>query len=274
MKQTLTLERWSAPDHFIFWKLRTVSDKSHRPWGIVTGNYSGQDARAAGDSNHRRPGDSLGAHEAPVPLSSASNIAIQRYTFSRVPVPSKNSRRRRRRRRPRARRPCRCPPPPFDPPRIATSRHRDIASWNKHPPATTSSHPACLSRHCLHQPVLLQASRSRRCPHDTWTISSSGLLELRRRLRHNRKRSLPRLPHPPPWLPSANMSESARWILLKQDGNKKYQAGDYEGAEALYTKAYVEPVPFVGSTNSLPPESLSTLTAPFSTQTAPWRASR
>lgn len=250
MKQTLTLERWSAPDHFIFWKLRTVSDKSHRPWGIVAGNYSGQDARAAGDSNHRRPGDSLGAHEAPVPLSSASNIVIQRYTFSRVSVPSKNSRRRRR--RPRTRRPCRCPPPPFDPPRIATSRHR-------HPPI---------------QPVLLQASRSRRCPHDTWTISSSGLLELRRRLRHNRKRSLPRLPHPPPWLPSANMSESARWILLKQDGNKKYQAGDYEGAEALYTKAYVEPVLFVGSTNSLPPESLSTLTAPFSTQIAPWRASR
>lgn len=70
------------------------------------------------------------------------------------------------------------------------------------------------------------------------------------------------------------MSESARWILLKQDGNKKYQAGDYEGAEALYTKAYVEPVLFVGSTNSLPPESLSTLTAPFSTQIAPWRASR
>lgn len=61
MKQTLTLARSRAPEHFIFWKLRTVSDKSHQPWGIATGNYSGQDARAAGDSNHRRPGDSLGA---------------------------------------------------------------------------------------------------------------------------------------------------------------------------------------------------------------------
>lgn len=151
MKQTLTLERWSAPDHFIFWKLRTVSDKSHRLWGIVTGNYSGQDARAAGDSNHhRRPGDSLGAHEAPVPLSSASNIVIQRYTFSRVSVPSKNSRRRRR--RPRARRPCRCPPPPFDPPRIATLRHRQLEQTpprNDILPSSLSiatlSPPACLA---------------------------------------------------------------------------------------------------------------------------------
>ncbi|KAK1832081.1 U-box domain-containing protein [Podospora conica] len=35
------------------------------------------------------------------------------------------------------------------------------------------------------------------------------------------------------------MSESAKWILLKQDGNKKFQAGDWEGAEALYTKALI-----------------------------------
>lgn len=231
----------SGPFHFLE-ASDTVSDKSHQPWGIVTGNNSGQDARAAGDSNHRRPGESLVAHEAPVPLSFAPNAwpsstVIQGYTFSRVSVPSKNSRRLRLRLRPRARRPCRCPPPPLTP---RASRHRDIAAGTNTPP---QPHPPIQP---VYRNTVPSLSSSRRCPHDTWTISSSGLLELRRRLRHNRKRCLPRHPHPPPWLPSANMSESARWILLKQDGNKKYQAGDYEGAEALYTKAYVAPLQFVG----------------------------
>lgn len=137
MKQTLTLARSCAPDHFIFWKLRTPSVTNHinHAWGIVTGNNSGQDARAAGDSNHRRPGESLVAHEAPVPLSFAPNAwpsstVIQGYTFSRVSVPSKNSRRLRLRLRPRARRPCRCPPPPLTP---RASRHRDIAAGTNTP---------------------------------------------------------------------------------------------------------------------------------------------
>lgn len=161
----------SGPFHFLE-ASDTVSDKSHQPWGIVTGNNSGQDARAAGDSNHRRPGESLVAHEAPVPLSFAPNAwpsstVIQGYTFSRVSVPSKNSRRLRLRLGPRARRPCRCPPSlslpaaTLDPPRIATSRHR---RWNKHPPATASSHPACLSQHCP-QPVLLETLPPRHLDH-------------------------------------------------------------------------------------------------------------
>ena len=32
---------------------------------------------------------------------------------------------------------------------------------------------------------------------------------------------------------------TAKAILLKEDGNRRFQAGDYVSAEALYSKAYV-----------------------------------
>ena len=222
-----------------------VSDKSHQLCGHRDGQL--QWIGRPGNSNQRRPGDKLPAHGGPVPLSyhlhpniRSPSTVIQKYLYI---LPCIRTVKQQPPTRPRARRTCRCPSPAFDPPRVATSR-------NKHP-ANTSSQSTCLSRHCP-QLVLFQTSRSRRCAVTAFAPSTTpgplvplGPLELRRRLfRHDPRLRLLRLRHP--WLPSANMSESAKWILLKQDGNKKYQAGDYEGAEALYTKACVIPLPFTG----------------------------
>jgi STIP1 family protein 1 len=38
-----------------------------------------------------------------------------------------------------------------------------------------------------------------------------------------------------------NSYDPAKALEYKEKGNKCFQAGDYSGAEALYTKAYVPP---------------------------------
>lgn len=43
--------------------------------------------------------------------------------------------------------------------------------------------------------------------------------------------------------PEVNI-DRGKSLLLKDQGNKCFQAGDYAGAEALYTKAYVTPTLF------------------------------
>jgi hypothetical protein len=65
-----------------------------------------------------------------------------------------------------------------------------------------------------------------------------------------------------------------RATSLKNEGNRLYQAGDYVGAESLYSKAYVNPMMLALAALTenviLTASSPTTPTLP-STQTAPWR---